>query len=113
MKLKLDSALVEPFIKAATPVIVKWLATKLAIFSWGPVSWITSIVLNKVIAYGAKALILFARDMKITVDVNMDVKAMEKALSTAHDGRVRSEEETKKVNDDIKNALNNLVTIGR
>lgn len=113
-KIRLDpNRITTEVIGIVTPIIIKWLATKLAIFSFGPVSWISSFLIKRGLTALSKVLILAAKDLKISMDVNFDVKAMQDALSAGHSKKPLSEEEKAKANEDIKKALDNLISINR
>jgi hypothetical protein len=82
----------ETIIKLAVEQFMKWLLVKLPFLSFGPLNYITSYIMEKVITKVVEQTILGVKIMNITREVNDQVKEVEKVVEKLKTKEITLEE---------------------
>lgn len=93
--------------KLVTKKLRAWLVSRVAFFSWGPVGFLTSFLLEKLFDKALEITFLGAMVAYIVIDTNRDLNAVEKILKEIN------EREGELTNDDMEEIDKRLADAGR
>lgn len=106
--------LIDNLIKLVVPKILTKLLSQYAFLSWGPLAFISKIIIEKALRFSLTNLSIFANSIFIRIEIKMDVGRMAEALVNAHANESPLlGEENVRANEEIRKALRNLIHIGR
>lgn len=105
-------ALKDQLIKVAVNQAMSALVAKAAFFGFGPVKWLTTILLTKFLAFMIDKTVIGANVLIIKADVSLDVDRMEKAIKKATEAKPdATKEELDAIDKELKEAASNLIPI--
>lgn len=108
----LTTTLIQNLVKVVVPKMVESIISKVAFLGFGPIPTILSMLLSKFMEFALHEMGIAANSLSIKIDIEIDVKKMEEAL-TAHEKNLTDKGEVDAANDKIKDAMRDLITIGR